>query len=67
MNNIKMLYFDTIDVSEGTDVNKTSKSTKCDICCYWCFLNEGFKFQLSVCDRCHDLLMISSNLAILLF
>ena len=24
MNNIKMLYFDRIDVSEGTDVNKTS-------------------------------------------
>ena len=24
MNNIKMLYFDRIVVSEGTDVNKTS-------------------------------------------
>ena len=26
MNNVKMLYFDRINVSEGTDVNKTSKS-----------------------------------------
>ena len=34
MNNIKMLYFDRIDVTEGTDVNKTSKSKECDICHY---------------------------------
>ena len=26
MNNIKILYYDRIDVSEGTNVNKTSKS-----------------------------------------
>ena len=25
MHDIKMLYFERIDVSEGTDVNKTSK------------------------------------------
>ena len=25
-----MLYFDRSDVSEGIDVNKTSKSNKCD-------------------------------------
>ena len=35
MNNIEMLYFDRIDVSEGTDVSKTSKSKVCDICHYW--------------------------------
>ena len=27
-----MLYFDRIDVSEGTDVNKASASKECDIC-----------------------------------
>ena len=32
MNKIKILYYDKIDDSEGTDVNKTSKSTECDIC-----------------------------------
>ena len=31
MNNIKMLYFYVIDVSEGIDVNKISKSKECDI------------------------------------
>ena len=29
-----MLYFDRIDVSEGTDVNKTSASKECVICHY---------------------------------
>ena len=29
-----MLYFDRIDFSEGTGVNKTSASEMCDICHY---------------------------------
>ena len=57
-----MLYFDRIDVSEKTDVNKTSKLKQCDICHYWYFLNYSFKFRRNVCNRCHDLLMISMNL-----
>ena len=57
-----MLYYDRIDASEGTDVNKTSKSKECDICHYWLFLDKGFKFQPNFCDGCHDLLMISMNL-----
>ena len=62
MNNIKILYFNRIDVSEGTDVNKTSPSKECAISRYWYFLNNGFKFQPYVCNRCHDLLMMSMNL-----
>ena len=63
------LYFDKIDISEGIYVNKTSKSKECDICHYWYFLDEGFKFQPNVCNECHDLLMMSmnfSNIAILI-
>ena len=56
-----MLYYDRIVVSEGIDVNKTSPSQECDICRY--FLNYSFKFQPNVCNRCHDLLMISTNLS----
>ena len=38
INNIKMLHFDRIDVSEEIDVNKTSASKECDICHYlFCF------------------------------
>ena len=63
MNNIKILYFYRIDVSEEIDVNKTSVSKESDICHYWYFLNKGFKFKLYVCNRCHDLLMMSMNLS----
>ena len=63
MNNIKMLYFDRIDVSKGIDVNKTSASKECDVCHYWYFLYYNFKFQPNVCNRCYDLLMMSMNLS----
>ena len=57
-----MLYYDRTDVSEGIDVNKTSAFKECGICHYWYFLNYSFTFQLNVCNRCHDLLMMSINL-----
>ena len=57
-----MIYYDRIYVSEGIDVNETSKSRECNICHYWYFLNKGFKFQPNVCNRCHYLLMMSMNL-----
>ena len=58
-----MIYFDRIDVSKGIDVNKTSASKECDICQYWYFLSYSFRFQPNVCNRCHDLLMMSINLS----
>ena len=58
-----MLYYDRIDVSEGIGINKASKSKECDICHYWYFLNIGFKFQSPVCNKCHDLVMMSMNLS----
>ena len=60
---LQVLHFDKIDVSKGTDVNKTSASKECDVCYYWYFLNYSFKFQPNVCNRCHDLLMMSMNLS----
>ena len=32
-----MLEYDTIDISEGIDINKTNASKECDICHYWYF------------------------------
>ena len=61
MNNIKMLYYDRTDVSEEIEINKISASKECDICHYWYFLNKVFKFQPHVCNKCHDLLMMSMN------
>ena len=57
-----MLYY-IIELSEGIDVNKTSESNECNICHYWYFLDEGFKFQPNVCNRCHDLLIMSVTLS----
>ena len=48
MNNIKMLYYDRIEISERIDINETSASKEHDICHYWHLLNKGFKFQLYV-------------------
>ena len=58
-----MIYYDRIDISEGTDVYKTSASKECDVCHYWYFLNYSFKFEPSVCNKCHDLLMMPMNLS----
>ena len=41
-----MLFYDRIDVSEGIDVNKTSKSKEFYICHYWYFLNKGLSSNL---------------------
>ena len=48
-----MLYYNSIVISEGIDVNKTSASKDCDICHYWYLLSY----------KCHDLLIISFNLS----
>ena len=56
-----MLYYDRIEVSEGTDVNKTSDSKESDICHYWYFLDKGCKIQRDVCNGCHNLLVMSMN------
>ena len=58
-----MIYYERIDVSEGIDVNKTSASKGCDVCHYWYFLNYSFKFQPNICNRCHNLLMMSVNVS----
>ena len=58
-----MFHSDGINTSEGIDVNKTSASKKCDLCHYWYFLNYSFKFQPNVCNRSHDLLMMSVTLS----
>ena len=62
-NNMKMLYYDRINVSEWINVNKKSEWKECDICHYCYFLDKGFKFQPNVYNRCHDLLMMSVSLS----
>ena len=49
-----MLEYDRIDISEGIDVNKTNASKECDICHYWHFKENGFKYEPYRCNGCHD-------------
>ena len=56
-----MLHYNRIEVYEGIDVNKTSASKEHDVCHDWYFLNYSFKFQPNLCNKCHDLLMMSTN------
>ena len=55
MNNVKILYYDRIDVSEAIDFGH--------YCHYWYFLKKGFKFQPYVCIRYQDSLMMPMNLS----
>ena len=40
-----MLAYDRIDISEGTDINKTNASKECNIYHYWFFLDKKFKCE----------------------
>ena len=51
-----MLEYDTIDISEGIDIDKTNKSKECDIYHYWYFLDKDFNYEKYLCNGCHDLM-----------
>ena len=57
-----MLQYERIDISGGTDFDKTNKSKECMICHYWYFKDIGIKYQPYVCNGCHDLSMVVQNL-----
>ena len=57
-----MLYYDRIDISEGTDPTKSNRSKERMICHYF-FFNNGFKFQDCVYNGCHDLTLLTVNIS----
>ena len=56
-----MLEYDRIDISEEIDINKTNASNECDICYYWYFVDKDFKYELYLCNGCHDLIQKAMN------
>ena len=56
-----MLECGRIDISKGIDVNKTDTSSECDICHYWYFLDNGFKYEPYICHGCQDLMQKTMN------
>ena len=57
-----MLQYNRTDVSEGTDINKTSKSKECMVCHYWYFKDINFKFQSYLCNVYHAVSMMAYEL-----
>ena len=57
-----MLQYEKIDVSEGTDLNKSDKSKECMICHYWYFKFIGYKYKPYVGNGCYDLSMMVYDL-----
>ena len=57
-----MLQYDRIDVSEGTDINKTSESKECMLCHYWYFKDIGCKIQPYLCNGCHTVSVMAHEL-----
>ena len=54
---MEMLEYDSIDISERIDINKSNdKSKECDTCYYWYFLDKNFSYQPHLCNGCHDLI-----------
>ena len=51
-----MLEYDRVDISEGTDVNKTNLSKECELCHCWYFKNIGFKYEPYLCNGCLNLM-----------
>ena len=60
-----MIYYSKPGITEGIDLTKSKDSKECIVCHYWYF-NHGFKFLKSVFNGCHDLLMMSPILIMLL-
>ena len=58
---INMLEYDRIDISKGTDINKTNASKECDVCHYCYFLDKNFKYEPYLCNGCHDLMQNTMN------
>ena len=56
-----MLKYDRIDISEGTDVNRTDRSKECMLCHYWYFLNKNLSYGPYLSDGCYNIMQKSVN------
>ena len=57
-----MLQYESMDVSEEIDINKSNESKECMICHYCYFKDIGYKFEPHVCNKCHDILTMTCEL-----
>ena len=57
-----MLQYEKTHASEEIDINKTSASKECMFCHFWYFKDIGYKFELHICDKYHNVLMTAYEL-----
>ena len=56
-----MFKYDTIDISEGIDVDRIDRSKEGMFCHYWYFLNKNFSYSPYTCDGCYDIVQRSTD------
>ena len=56
-----MLEYEKIDISEGIDVDKTSKSKECMLCHYWYFLDKNVSYGPYLCDGYYNITQKPNN------
>ena len=56
-----MIEYESIDISESIDINKTNKSKECVLCQYWYFLDNKFSYGPYLCDGCYNIMQKSNN------
>ena len=50
-----MLAYETIDISDGIDVNKSDESKKCMLCHYLYLLDKSFSYGPYLCDGYYNM------------
>ena len=56
-----MLKYDRIDISEGTDVDKTDRSKERIFCHYWYFFNKNVSYGPYTYHGCYDIVQRSTD------
>ena len=57
-----MLEYETIDISDGIDVNISDKSKEWMLCHYWYFLDKNFSYEPYLCNGCYNVVQKCNKL-----
>ena len=57
-----MLEYETIDISDGIDVNISDKSKEWMLCHYWYFLDKNFSYEPYLCNGCYNIVQKCNKL-----
>ena len=59
----KMLEYDIIDISEGTDIEKCKETSReCNLCKFYYFLDKNFNYGPYLCNGCYNMSLKAASL-----